>query len=80
MSDYSYCDYQPVNTKMKINPFLLGLARLFDFTQSLNQIGPKKPKQVDGEAIKNDWEKIGQDLWFAVNKYSAENDKEQKTN
>lgn len=72
MGDCSYCNYQPTNTKMKISPFLLGLARLFDFPQILNQVGPKEAAEVDAEALKNDWEKTGEDLWFAIDQFKEE--------
>ena len=78
MGDCSYCNYQPVNTKTKINPFILGLARLFDFPQILNQVGPKNVNQVDTEAIKDDWDKTGEDLWIAIDQFKEEHDQQKK--
>lgn len=59
-------DYRPVNTRSNINPLILGLARLLDWTMLLNKPGNKSNTEIDKEAIKNDWEAVGKDLSFAI--------------
>ena len=64
-------DIQPMNCKISINPFILGLARLFDFAQVLNF--PKgKLSDVDKAALQNDWIIIGKDMQKAIDNYEVE--------
>lgn len=53
---------QPVNCKTDISPFLLGIARIFDFAQVLDLPGDKGADEVDEEALSNDWIAIGDDM------------------
>ena len=47
--------------------FLSGLARLFDFTGSLDPpIYREPPEQADAMAIRRDWEAVGDDLEHAL--------------
>jgi|GEM_PF-1882011 len=53
---------QPVNCKIDIHPFLLGLSRIFDFTQIINKPGDMTEDEVDIEALRGDWIALGNDL------------------
>jgi hypothetical protein len=53
--------------------FLEGLARIFDFSGSLNQYNTSKtPDQADARAIHADWHAVGEDLWNALEAYDEE--------
>lgn len=68
----SYMDIQPVNCKIKISPFIQGIARLFDFVQVLDRPGSMTAADVDNEAINNDWEALGKDMWRAIEQIREE--------
>lgn len=63
---------QPVNCKISISPFILGIARLFDFAQVLNLPGSKTAVDVDKTALHNDWVALGKDMQKAIDKYRVE--------
>lgn len=65
-------DVQPVNFKISINPFILGIARLFDFAQVLNLPGSKSAVDIDKIALHDDWVAIGNDMRKAIDKYKVE--------
>lgn len=67
----SITNVQPVNCKISIHPFLLGVARLFDFAQVLNHPGSKNGDEVDTVSLENDWFILGNDMQIAIDKYSA---------
>ncbi|MFA7543442.1 MAG: hypothetical protein WCY84_03625 [Candidatus Cloacimonadaceae bacterium] len=60
---------QPVNYITNINPFILGLSRIFDFTQVINRPGNKTPQEIDFEALRNDWMILGEDMRIVLNNY-----------
>jgi hypothetical protein len=62
ISNLVYSDYQPINCEIKLHPFLLGIARLFDFFGVLNQPSAKKGTEIDMEAMKSDWQAVGFDI------------------
>lgn len=53
---------QPVNCRTNVHPLILGLARIFDFTQIINQPGIKDEISVDTQALREDWEALGADM------------------
>jgi hypothetical protein len=59
---YKLTKIQPINCKIDISPFLLGVARIFDFTQSLGRPGKLEPDEVDREALQSDWDALGDDM------------------
>lgn len=63
---------QPVNCKININPFLLGIARLFDFAQVLDTPGKKHPTEIDRIALSNDWIELGKDMQTAIDVVALE--------
>jgi len=69
MGEFTFYKYQPINLKNKVPPILIGIARLFDFTQVINKPGNKSPNEIDLEAIASDWQTIGDDLRNTFKKY-----------
>lgn len=57
---------QPLNCEIDLNPYVLGIARIFDFAQLINQPGKMSAEQIDYEALKSDWEALGNDMWHAM--------------
>ena len=62
------------------HPFLRGIASLMDFTGSLNddtfeQILERSHREVaqsDADAMRSDWEAVGESMWWAINAYEKE--------
>ena len=61
-------------------PFLRGVARLMDFTGSINrdtfeqileQTG-REAAQSDADAMRSDWEAVGESMLWAINAYEKE--------
>ena len=59
------------------HPFLRGIASLMDFTGALNRDAIEQilerskadTMQSDADAIRSDWEAVGENLWWAINEY-----------
>lgn len=50
--------------------FVEGMARLFDFSGSLQTYnGHESGEQADYEAIKQDWQVIGDDIYKSIDNY-----------
>ncbi len=53
--------------------FLEGMARIWDFTNSLNTYNySADPKAADEIAIRSDWESVGDSLWWAMSRHGSE--------
>ncbi len=53
--------------------FLEGIARLVDFGGTLNEYNQfPTPQEADAAAIRSDWAMIGQDMWYAIHEFEAE--------
>ena len=62
----AFYKYQPINCKINISPFILGIARLFDFTGLLNKPGEKTIAEIDKEALLSDWQAVAEDFYFIL--------------
>lgn len=62
------------------HPFLRGIASLMDFTGALNRDAIEQilerskadAMQSDTDAIRSDWEAVGENLWRAINEYEKQ--------
>lgn len=64
-----FIKYQPVNCEIDIHPFILGMARLFDFAGHLDFPGKKKTReQIDKESLQSDLISIGNDFRSVIEK------------
>jgi hypothetical protein len=53
--------------------FWEGIARLFDFSGSLNEYNySESAGQDDSRALQSDWEFVGLDIWGAMNEFEKE--------
>lgn len=55
--------------------FATGMARVFDFSVSLNQYNySSSPQEADWRALQSDWNAVRNDMKAAINEFKAEQD------
>jgi len=56
---------------MNIDAFLDGMGSIFFWKPSRFNTD-KTPQEIDAEAIRGDWERVGENMWGALETYGAE--------
>ena len=55
------------------HPFLRGIASLMDFTGSQSRAFTEQIlARSDADALRADWEAVGESLWWAIHEYEKE--------
>lgn len=57
---------QPINCKNDVHTILLGITRIFDFVQVINQPGSLDADEIDFKALNSDWEALGRDMRLSM--------------
>lgn len=59
--------------KIRRSNFIRGMARVLDLGSTINvYISGDYPDEIDCKAIRSDWEMVGEDMRFAVNKFKKD--------
>lgn len=53
--------------------FVKGVGRILDFSQTLDQYNSSATaEEANARALKSDWEAVGRDIQFAIDKYAEQ--------